>query len=39
MPAMALTAAIQGRETDPQAGADTGGHGKEAAANQGRRHK
>jgi hypothetical protein len=38
-PAVALAAAISGREPDLQAGADTSGHGKETAASQGHHHK
>jgi hypothetical protein len=39
MPAVALAAAVQGREPDLQAGADAGGHGKVTATSQGHRHK
>jgi hypothetical protein len=37
--AVALAAAIRGREPDLQAGADTSGHGEETAASQGYHHK
>jgi hypothetical protein len=37
--AVALAAAIRGREPDLQAGADTSGHGEENAASQGYNHK
>jgi hypothetical protein len=36
---VAMATIVQGREPDLQAGADAGGHGKETATSQGRRHK